>query len=888
MRAEDPNHHHHHHQYRDTHTNSVVVVNGRMGGRSNTLGHGTTTTNTTTTGTSSRYQRKRKPLLPNPEDGTTVLDNERDEEEECGTFQRKKNSLPDNGNEDNEPFVSSREEVIRTYLDLFPIDSITDTANVREPPSPLTLAERKELETILDFELDGDEWRSDWSGNLAFFDKEVSHPKATTKKSFKQSLLQWIPHFPPLNKVLYNLLRQVYHTDGIPPSAQAILAMADPASTNSIREAMRRVSFDPLVLQQDGWTTTRSAEREGATGGPYWIGAKIRWQDSDAVIIAYVHDPDIGDLWKAYWIEEGISFDLEAEEVLIAKKRWDRRHHHLPDHNSTDALGRKSTRFQVSADYTVPGIQYGIVMASSFSKGARPGVFWPARVMHASESHTASTTGKRSISKLKLDVVFLAPYWNADHTNQLPGRVKNVTSLSEADGSAFTTGPLFQVETIEATEDMIQAYLFNDDRYHLDLDQLYLSFKFTGLPKLAYPRFLDAHRLAMGFRSYAMDHLDSQIRPENTATAALFETHLMSVQAPLFPPVTLQLPFEHILDRVGASRELFPTTKLVSGKEPVLNLHAIMEAFEVPCCWGMGAASSQYDERNQSPGRSVLGPGQCVQEENDRQIVLSNGFDHDHDVEHIFLSMSCDLPLLNKTLSSSSLPSLDTLKGNLFKLLAAAAQENGDTNVDSSDLSKKDETKRCSLIRSWCVLKQIGMDVLSAYGEKRKSVLSEWSVVTERIYRYIVRSFTTKSQGNGVTIVMTDYRCNGHRTTEGCFERAVRIPAALKGAKRAGAGQVDKVRLYTHTEMDMQRVEQEILPMAHCRGYLHRIKKRCDAAKLTNESVVLTDDSQGNGGQDTSKLSCVVFVVIRIILMYHIQEVQKERGKQPLLQWPRR
>ena len=79
-------------------------------------------------------------------------------------------------------------------------------------------------------------------------------------------------------------------------------------------------------MRQDGWTTARSAVKIGATGGPYLIRARIRWHDSDEVIMAYDYDPEIGDLWKCYWIEEKQTFDLEAEEVLEAMKKWRRRY----------------------------------------------------------------------------------------------------------------------------------------------------------------------------------------------------------------------------------------------------------------------------------------------------------------------------------------------------------------------------------------------------------------------------------------------------------------------------------------------------------------------------------------------------------------------------------
>lgn len=50
----------------------------------------------------------------------------------------------------------------------------------------------------------------------------------------------------------------------------------------------------------------------------------------------------------------------------------------------------------------------------------------------------------------------------------------------------------------------------------------------------------------------------------------------------------------------------------------------------------------------------------------------------------------------------------------------------------------------------------------------------------------------------------------------------------------------------------MELAENKIIMRAHKMSYIQRIKKRCMAA--TEDTVVsLTDDSDGNGGEDTSK-----------------------------------
>jgi hypothetical protein len=752
---------------------------------------------------------------------------------------------PEAVDDPKEPFVALKKDVILSYLDLPPVTPVESPL-----PAVLTPSEQKELETVLEFDTEGEGWRTDWSGNLAYVDTQISNPKASSarNKSFKQSLVLWAQNVPGLTHLVYNLLRYVYHMEETPTSAKVILSAADPSSLFAIEAAMRRVSYDPKVLQEDGWTTTGSLTREGATGGPFWIGAKIRWQDSDAVVIAYVHDPDIGDLWKAYWIAEQHCFDLEAEEVYDAKKKWERRH----NINSADAASRKSTRFSGSRDFSVEGIQYGIVLAASYSKGARPGVYWPARIMHASENTDFSIQTKRVSAKQKVDVVFLAPYWNTDNQPSLKGK-NAVTSLSEAASWAFNSGPLFRMENIEATDQMIKEFTFGAEG-QLDLDELQMSFRFTGLPKPAFSRFLDAHRLAMGLRAYAKQHLKSEISSTNSATAGLFETHVMSVQAPLFPTVVLHLPFEYILDQIRDSQDSAKAGPSSQNIEPMLVLDAVIQSMKPPNCWGMGT-DYQVKDKVSLPKTPDANHDQRYNSEQFDESPEENG-DSD-DVEKLFESMAMDLSLLKNALGPLK-DSIVQLLGPLVSAASVVAESEDSAAEPSSDEPKMRE----ALIHSWATLKRIGIDVFSSHSDSKKGLLSEWAVAAERLYRYIVHKISVNSKRNGGTLVLSDYRCNGHRTEEGCFERPVRLPAAMKGAKLAGAGQSERVGLVTELGDDcIKRVERFILPKAHTRAYLDRMKRRCAAAKSNEESLVLTDDSNGNGGQDTRKYKICVLLV---------------------------
>jgi hypothetical protein len=770
------------------------------------------------------------------------------------------------------PFVDRKGDVICAFIDLSPIKR-TDS---RPAPSPLTPEERKELESVLEFHVavgaaaeengNADDWREDWSGNLAYMDKEISNPRSSReKKSFKQTLLHWARHMPACTRLAYNLIRYVYNLEQTPDVAKNILTLADESSVDSIEKSIRRVSYDPAVLRADGWTTTRSETKQGATGGPFLVGAKVRIQDSDAVVIAYVHDPDIGDLWKAFWIDEQLTFDLEAEELLDAKRKWERRYSTnaaKPDPATT----RRSFRFTGSSDFTVAGIQYGVVLAASYNKSARPGVYWPARVMHASETLGSSTVAKRSSAKQKVDVVFLCPYWS-DQPHTI-GR-RRVDSMSET--NEFESGSLFSVESIDATDEMIKEYAYGSDS-SLDLAELRTSFRFTGLPKPAFSRYLDSHRLAMALRKYAKALLKAEFAPTDLASVGLFETHKMSIQSPLFPPVVLHLPFEFVLTQLRKSESNSRADDFGSEEEPVLKLNVIIDAMKPPTIWGLGKSGVVA---NVSPVRS------CIASPDFRYIksaaLQESPRNQDkRGVQGLFEDVTLGLPRLATALSKpSTLPSVEALKHNFGQLLASIGEfPFSETEVLREEVSRK---KRKLLLQTWATVKRFGSDVLSSLPEC-EGQLYDWKKCTERVYRLLLIKFSTASEGNGVSTVLTDYRCNGHRTASGCFERAVRLPAAIKGAKMAGAGKNPTIRLVTsvHNEC-IEFVEQTILPMAHSRSYLQRMKDRCVAAKSDDESLALTDDSNGIGGDDTSKFRTFAFLFIVLMLLSNSKSLKEDQ-----------
>jgi acetoin utilization deacetylase AcuC-like enzyme len=102
---------------------------------------------------------------------------------------------------------------------------------------------------------------------------------------------------------------------------------------------------------------------------------------------------------------------------------------------------------------------------------------------------------------------------------------------------------------------------------------------------------------------------------------------------------------------------------------------------------------------------------------------------------------------------------------------------------------------------------------------------------------------------SGRSLVLTDSRCNLHLTSSECFERPVRLPAALKAAREAKGS----IRIVTSVEEKyMELAERNVILKAHKMSYIHRIKARCLSA-VEDNVVSLTEDSEGHGGEDTSK-----------------------------------
>jgi acetoin utilization deacetylase AcuC-like enzyme len=510
-------------------------------------------------------------------------------------------------------------------------------------------------------------------------------------------------------------------------------------------------------------------------------------------------------------------------------------------------------------------------LAASYAKGARPNVYWPARIMHASEGgwdaigggssgngggssnggtglNVGGSSVRRNMSRQKVDVVFLAPYWKQDE-----GSGRTTTTLAAMDESTFNAVPLFQVESVDAVDDVLKEYPYawSDG---IDLTQLTKAFRFTGLPRAALPRYINAHRLAAALRNYAKHNIPNSGTANDRATAGLFETHSMSVKTPNFPSVILHLPFDYILSQLPRSLDdgLLGSSRQSNNShvmEPVLNLGSMVKAMNPPHSWGAAGnkADEDLDQNGQSTPDKNLSPASLWTKMGEPSSEM------DANPTQPIDEFMKDFPALNDIFNQyfSSPPLVGPLGTlSVFLLLMENLKDGKEMDTPTR------QTRLQGLITTWASWKRQGEDNLAYLLRNRaKPAIVLWRRAAEKLYRlFLTMLGDDKNLGSGLSVVISDTRCNGHRTSGGCFERPVRLPAALKGARLAGVGSNNSSRLITEVParyIDM--VESKLLARAHTSQYLKRMKSRCAAASSDDEVLVLTDNSEGEGGTDTSK-----------------------------------
>lgn len=142
-----------------------------------------------------------------------------------------------------------------------------------------------------------------------------------------------------------------------------------------------------------------------------------------------------------------------------------------------------------------------------------------------------------------------------------------------------------------------------------------------------------------------------------------------------------------------------------------------------------------------------------------------------------------------------------------------------------------------------------------------KVLLTEWRKACEKMYTLASARFSGPNFGNARTFVISDSRCNEHITSNGCVERPVRLPAALKGSRLAAESTGKNVEIILSVGDDyMTQAQMKVIGMAHSSSYLKRMRARCEAIEPETSGVALTEDSNCEGGEDTSKSGLLLYL----------------------------
>jgi acetoin utilization deacetylase AcuC-like enzyme len=395
----------------------------------------------------------------------------------------------------------------------------------------------------------------------------------------------------------------------------------------------------------------------------------------------------------------------------------------------------------------------------------------------------------------------------------------------------------------------------------LSIEKLETSFQFLGLPKGVFARYLDSHRLAVSLKAYAIKHMSKNRDSEDQllASASLTESHILSVKAPIFPDVVLMLPFDYILSKLPHPSELASSLENEENTdEPVIDIDAIVHSLSPPECFGKTSQTHRDSscltpdtlpsspDPNFTPAKTAKRALQLASEENeedDDAIWSINKFASDFLVG-LFQKESVD------NYSIEGVGQLGKLITNLVAKLRQTCSAYQGYGTHKKVFELKKVLCQCLLIKGH------GEDCIEFSsippGVSKATIVNEWRKACERIYKRAVSKLSFVGVGNGVTSVITDSRCNGHITQLGSFERPVRLPAAIKGAKRAGAGTDPNVLLLTEVEDSYYNMaEKVVIPKAHKKSYIKRLKTKIQSIPPDQKGVPLTEDSDGEGGDDT-------------------------------------
>lgn len=322
--------------------------------------------------------------------------------------------------------------------------------------------------------------------------------------------------------------------------------------------------------------------------------------------------------------------------------------------------------------------------------------------------------------------------------------------------------------------------------------------------------------------------------------------------------MVLTIPFDFILSKLPHPSELASASSDdndSSVMEPIIDIDSIVRSLSPPECFGTKTESTtepptpEYRTKTllSSPEPTFTPSGKVFSPKEDDEDALwaVNKFASD------FL---CGLFQANRPSSDSlAIGGIAYLEQLLTSLVVKLRQL---CFVFSGYTAAKQKSEAKSILCQCLVIKGHGEDSLDCGflppGVSRETMVLEWRRACERVYKRAVAKLSSQGVGNGVTCVITDSRCNGHITQSGSFERPVRLPAAIKAARRAGAGKDPNVLLISQVEDPyLDTAENVVIPKAHTMSYIKRLKAKVASIPPSETGVPLTDDSDGEGGDDT-------------------------------------
>ncbi|GMI14694.1 hypothetical protein TrVE_jg1572 [Triparma verrucosa] len=243
---------------------------------------------------------------------------------------------PDNTAFDPEEDLKTRETNLQRVYANQPILDIPDLTTLPKIPV-LPQSERDFIARCLQLEYrEGQfDWPEDWSGNLTLFFKEIT---VKAHDSDQTIIVSFAEHYQDHWRVLVKFFALVIKLEDMPAEAIRILtyaAVRESMTTTQkygfMVEAVQMTLFDKKVLQEDSWQTkpTKLTVDEGGNVVRVWnktdyIGRSVYWVRSEATVIAFITDEEIGDLWKVKWVNWNSSCDLDRGELIEGLKAWDK------------------------------------------------------------------------------------------------------------------------------------------------------------------------------------------------------------------------------------------------------------------------------------------------------------------------------------------------------------------------------------------------------------------------------------------------------------------------------------------------------------------------------------------------------------------------------------